>query len=80
MTSLFTVDPQALAVAAGTPLAEGVTGWFDNVFTFDATPARDRSVNQRILAVSKVRGGAATASTVDLFVAPAMARASSSAV
>ena|SRR6476620_12226756 len=80
VTSLFTVDPQALAVAAGTPLAEGVTGWFDNVFTFDATPARDRSVNQRILAVGKVRGGAAAASTVDLFVVPATARASSSAV
>jgi circadian clock protein KaiC len=35
VTSLFTVDPSALAVATGTSLAEGVIGWFDNAFTFE---------------------------------------------
>ena len=69
VTSLFTVDPDALAIAAGTPLADGVTGWFDNVFVFEAVPARERPVNQRLLTVAKIRGGAATQATVDLFVA-----------
>ncbi|CAN7432291.1 AAA family ATPase [Acidovorax sp. LjRoot117] len=70
VTSLFTVDPDALAVAAGTPLADGVTGWFDNVFTFETGPTRDRKVDQRVLTIGKVRGGGggATQSTVDLFV------------
>lgn len=35
VTSIFTVDPAALAVAANTPLAEGVVGWFDNAFVFN---------------------------------------------
>jgi circadian clock protein KaiC len=68
VTSLFTVDPDALAVAAGTPLADGVTGWFDNVFIFDPVSAKDRQVNQRVLAISKVRGGGTAQSSVDVFV------------
>jgi len=70
VTSLFTVDPDALAVAAGTPLADGVTGWFDNVFVFETKPANDRQVNQRVLAITKVRGGGATQASVDIFVPP----------
>lgn len=70
VTSLFTVDPDALAVAAGTPLADGVTGWFDNVFIFDPVSAKDRQVNQRVLAISKVRGGGTAQSSVDVFVSP----------
>ena len=80
VTSLFTVDPQALAIAAGTPLAEGVTGWFDNVFVFDYAPARERAVHQRILSIAKVRGGGTTAATVDLFVASAAKAAAPSSV
>lgn len=68
VTSLFTVDPDALATAAGTPLADGVTGWFDNVFTFEPGPARDRRIDQRILSIVKVRGGGATQPAVDIFV------------
>lgn len=80
VTSLFTVDPQALAIAAGTPLAEGVTGWFDNVFVFDSAPARERAFHQRILSIAKVRGGGTTAATVDLFVASAAKAAAPSSV
>ena len=68
VTSLFTVDPDALAIAAGTPLADGVTGWFDNVFAFEPVPARDRQVGQRMLAITKVRGGGATQAVVDVFI------------
>ena len=68
VTSLFTVDPDALAIAAGTPLADGVKGWFDNVFVFETVPTRDRQVDQRVLTVTKVRGGGATQATVDLFI------------
>jgi circadian clock protein KaiC len=67
VTSLFTIDPGALAIAAGTPLAEGVAGWFDNVFAFEPEPSPKRQVNQRILTISKVRGGGATVSSVDIF-------------
>lgn len=68
VTSLFTVDPHALAVAAGTPLADGVTGWFDNVFTFAPLAASDRQVDQRLLTIAKVRGGAASQASVNIFV------------
>lgn len=74
VTSLFTVDPHALAIAAGTPLADGVTGWFDNVLVFDAVPTRERAVHQRVLSIAKVRGSGATAATVDLFL-PSTAKA-----
>ncbi|RYF22602.1 MAG: NACHT domain-containing protein [Comamonadaceae bacterium] len=70
VTSMFTVDPDALAVAAGTPLADGVTGWFDNVFVFDAATGSRRHVDRRILDIAKVRGGGATQSSVDIYVAP----------
>lgn len=70
VTSLFTVDPHALAAAAGTPLAEGVTGWFDNVFTLEAEPAQKRQVDRRVLSVTKVRGGGASEPSVDIFFKP----------
>ena len=70
VTSLFTVDPAALAVAAGTPLADGVTGWFDNVFVFNAEPASRQRVDERVLAIAKVRGGGSSQTSVDLHVAP----------
>lgn len=68
VTSLFTVDPDALAIAAGTPLADGVTGWFDNVFAFEPERARERPVDQRVLTITKVRGGGATQPAVDIYV------------
>ncbi|MBV7542535.1 ATPase domain-containing protein [Acidovorax sp. sic0104] len=68
VTSLFTVDPDALAIAAGTPLADGVTGWFDNVFVFEPVATRDRQIDERILTITKVRGGGATQPAVDVFV------------
>jgi circadian clock protein KaiC len=70
VASLFTVDPHALAVAAGTPLADGVTGWFDNVFTFEPVAAAERQVNQRMLTLTKVRGGNASRTSVDIYVSP----------
>ena len=67
VTSLFTVDPGALALAAGTPLAEGVTGWFDNVFAFEPASSQKGELNQRVLGITKVRGGGATELSVDVF-------------
>ncbi len=64
VTSLFTVDPDALAVAAGTPLAEGVIGWFDNAFTFDAPDAQ--GATRHTLAVTKVRSQRISAATVNV--------------
>jgi circadian clock protein KaiC len=67
VTSLFTVDPAALAVAAGTPLAEGVVGWFDNAFTFEMSPAHDsREGSRRGLAIDKVRSHRAAGTTIDV--------------
>lgn len=77
VTSLFTVDPDALAIAAGTPLADGVTGWFDNVFVFESVPTPDRQVDQRVLTITKVRGGGAAQPSVDIFVASPKAAESS---
>ena len=68
VTSLFTVDPDALAVAAGTPLADGVRGWFDNVFIFEA--GMEREVNRKVLTIAKVRGGGALQASVDIFLSP----------
>ncbi|CAA2109647.1 Circadian clock protein kinase KaiC [Variovorax paradoxus] len=68
VTSLFTVDPAALAAAADSPLAEGVVGWFDNVFAFDASPAphgADRPPG-RILSIIKIRGSQASQASVDV--------------
>lgn len=70
VTSLFTVDPHALAMAAGTPLAEGVTGWFDNVFSFEPESSQKRRVDQRVLTITKVRGGSAAEPSVDIFIRP----------
>lgn len=66
VTSIFTVDPDALAVAAGSSLAEGVTGWFDNVLIFDSSADRGRRFDQRVLSIAKVRGGGATQASVDV--------------
>lgn len=63
-TSLFTVDPAALAMAANTPLAEGVVGWFDNAFSFE--PPAGRSGNRRTVSIAKVRGTRATSGSVDV--------------
>jgi circadian clock protein KaiC len=68
VTSLFTVDPSALAIAAGTSLAEGVVGWFDNAFTFEAASPRGMSVGIRNLAIEKVRGGRATQAVVNVHI------------
>ncbi len=66
VTSLFTVDPAALAVAAGTSLAEGVVGLFDNAFEF-AKPSHDGAPTGRhVLSIAKVRGGQANRSNVDV--------------
>src|SRR5690606_1875062 len=35
VTSIFTIDPDALTVAAGAPLADGLSAWFDNLFVFE---------------------------------------------
>lgn len=65
VTSLFTVDPAALAVAAGTPLADGVVGWFDNAFTF-AAPHEAHSSSQRALNITKLRSSRATQAVIDV--------------
>lgn len=66
VTSLFTVDPDALAVAAGTPLAEGVVGWFDNAFTFESITHEAKQADQRPLSITKIRGSRATQATVNV--------------
>ena len=65
VTSLFTVDPDALAIAAGTPLADGVVGWFDNAFTL-APIGADGEDRERRLTVMKARGNSAHALGVDI--------------
>ena len=47
VTSLFTLDPQALAAATGSSLWRGLIGWFDNVFEFGADPSGGRSLAMR---------------------------------
>jgi circadian clock protein KaiC len=65
ITSMFTVDPDALAIAAATPLAEGVVGWFDNAFTF--APGEGTGGNgARALMVTKVRGSGVKEPVVDI--------------
>ncbi|MEZ2299277.1 RAD55 family ATPase [Variovorax sp. RCC_210] len=75
VTSLFTVDPAALAVAAGTPLAGGVTGWFDNAFALEP----NRGGDKRWLSVVKVRGGHLAQGAVDVQLRPRGAALSPSA-
>ena len=54
-TSLFTLDPQELAIATGTPFAPGVAALFDNVLTLHGGA-------ERRLAVTKMRGASANIS------------------
>lgn len=56
VTSLFTVDPAALSIAAGTPLAEGIVGLFDNAFTLLKPGTDAPQGGLRPLEVTKVRG------------------------
>lgn len=58
-TSLFTLDPDELAVAGGTPLAPGVSALFDNLMTLATEPGRR-------LTVTKLRGSSAASISVDL--------------
>ncbi|QHE86645.1 RAD55 family ATPase [Hydrogenophaga sp. BPS33] len=86
VTSLFTVDPAALAVAAGTALADGVVGLFDNAFDFSSEPrslaaSRETAaegVGRRWLGVTKVRGGHASQQSVDVQLAVSSRRPSGS--
>lgn len=66
VTSLFTVDPSALAVAAGTGLAEGVVGWFDNAFVFRSEFVAGPLEATRTLSVAKVRGTQPSQASVDV--------------
>jgi circadian clock protein KaiC len=66
VTSLFTIDPAALSVAAGTPLADGVVGLFDNAFTFGVPSVDSASNGRRMLDIAKVRGSQASQSTVNV--------------
>jgi len=71
VTSMFTVDPAALAVAAGTSLAEGVWGLFDNAFIFERADSETSSpIHRRPLAIAKVRGSQASRSAVDVDLFP----------
>ncbi|WP_307698886.1 RAD55 family ATPase [Variovorax boronicumulans] len=63
VTSMFTVDPAALAVAAGTPLADGVAGCFDNAFVLGAPSGH---VGRRSLEIHKVRGTRVTKAAIDV--------------
>jgi circadian clock protein KaiC len=76
VTSLFTVDPAALHIAAGTPLADGVVGWFDNAFHFEQTQAGGAQPTRRALAISKLRGGQASQGAVDVRLVPVDSRPS----
>ncbi|VTU18030.1 Circadian clock protein kinase KaiC [Variovorax sp. PBS-H4] len=64
-TSLFTIDPAALATAANTPLADGVVGWFDNAFAFEPPPG-EKHAQGRTVFISKVRGTQASRGSVDV--------------
>jgi circadian clock protein KaiC len=77
VTSLFTVDPAALSVAAGTSLAEGVVGWFDNAFGFVQERPDGAPSLQRLLAIHKVRAAQASAPVVNVHLASSLSRTSS---
>jgi len=53
VTALFTLDPAEIAVASGTPLAQGVAALFDNVFALEAESAGQAP---RRLTIRKMRG------------------------
>jgi circadian clock protein KaiC len=78
VTSLFTVDPAALSIAAGTPLADGIVGLFDNAFTFAPSSAPAAHGPQRNLQITKVRGGSVRQSAVDVQLAVSDSRPSGS--
>ena len=61
VTSMFTVDPHALAAATGTPFAHGVIGWFDNAMALASDLDGSRS-----LTIKKVRGSRAGKTSVDV--------------
>lgn len=67
VTSVFTIDPEALAMAAGTSLAQGVAGWFDNLFVFDKAPTQGQG---RTLSIAKVRCGGTARASVDVLLGP----------
>jgi len=67
-TSLFTIDPSALAAAAGTALAPGVLAWFDNVLQF-LEPIDDS--DSRRLRIRKLRAGRTEGLHVDVTLARA---------
>jgi len=64
ITSLFTMDPTALSVAAGAPFAEGLLGWFDNVI--DLSRPAGGGNGARSLGLRKLRGTRAQAGRVEL--------------
>lgn len=69
VTSVFTLDPAAMAAATGSrdPNGEGLAAWFDNVFHLarhDDTPERRR------LTVGKLRAARAERTTFDLRLEP----------
>lgn len=77
VTSLFTVDPAALSVAAGTPLAEGIVGLFDNAFTFGKSSTHAAQGKGRVLDMTKVRGSQPHRPAVDVHLAVSDSRPSS---
>ena len=76
VTSLFTVDPAALSVAAGTPLAEGIVGLFDNAFTFLKPATEAAQGSRRPLEITKVRGSQIRQTAVDVQLAVSDSRPS----
>ena len=67
VTSVFTIDPAALSAAAGSALAPGVMGWFDNVLYLNA-PGNGQP--ERILELRKVRSTRAKGLALDVSLPP----------
>ncbi len=69
VTSLFTLDPAALAAATGgkDPSGDGLAAWFDNVFTLSHS---DDTSDSRWLTVGKLRAARTTRATFDVRLAP----------
>jgi circadian clock protein KaiC len=63
VTSMFTVDSDALAMASGAPLAEGLCAWFDNVLELTRTPGQAEA---RTLVIRKMRGTGVARSSFEL--------------
>jgi len=70
------VDPAALSVAAGTPLAEGIVGLFDNAFTFLKPATEGPQGSRRPLEITKVRGSQVQQTAVDVQLAVSDSRPS----